>query len=229
MPKIADLTFFILLVALCGCGTNPASLSSPTKITCVALPNPLEYTSRHGISNYVLHNKLSPGLYISEKIDGEGTYFRGAAGAVTVWPENATVKTIYDGGFFVPNNPSELPRIYYYITLEPLASAPFTGKPDCTQLLYVKNPDNKKISLVAASTAGAMGGVAGRAAVPGSRVSYGQAAIGGSIGIGIVAAIINSEIGNIQLVPLPESPSFSSALRERVSQNLPLEEGSFGK
>lgn len=219
------LVALLLSLSLSACGTNPASLAAPAKVSCIHLKERMSYTATRGIVNYVWLTSLEPGLYISEKVDGEGTYFRGPSGALYVGSESAPgLSKTHDGGFWVPNDPKAPIRPYAYLST---ASVPVENVPadiECSKAAYIRSPDSKGVSVVAMGAAGGLGGIAGRAMVPNSSLSYGQSAAAGVIAGGIIALLINAEAGNILLHHVPEDPIFAAQLRELANRAVVLQE-----
>jgi hypothetical protein len=182
-------------MALAACGgpmIKPDSLKPPARIACIKLPEKLVFTSNQ--SGSISTTSLVAGLYISEKED-DGVYYRAPKGGVFINLYSVTSSN-NDGGFWVPNDPSKPVRLYAYASpsAPPEDPSPYT---ECSNVSYVKSPTSQNISVSLAALEGAVGGASARSTAPGSQVSYGQAAAGGAIGMGIVAWIINSDAGKI--------------------------------
>lgn len=212
---------------LAGCSTlvKPETMNIPARITCINVPEKLSYSTLRGLFKFKWFTSLNPGIYVAEREDAEGTYFRGPGGAVSEQtPEAPAAGKIYDGGFWLPHDPAGQPRIYGYFSADSVpVAAPIEGV-DCSMASYAKDPSGKKISVALASAGGAVGGLAGRAMVPGSRVSYGQSAAGGAIGMGIVALMINADVGKIITFPPIEDSSFTATLKELSTKAVLLEQ-----
>ena len=188
-------------------------------------------TAPNGISDGVHYElMLEKGPYIAEKEDANGTYYRAPPGALSRGPYMAWGQGGYHdnpGGFWVPHNHDESPRIYLY-RIE--AASPAIQNPvdygDCSSYSYAEDPKTKGIDLVSLSVGGALGGATARMAAPGSRISYGQAAVGSAAGMLIVGAIINADVGKIyfDVVPLSQGtgPQFATKLKELADQAVVL-------
>lgn len=115
----------------------------------------------------------------------------------------------YDGGFYIPNDPSAVAAIYEYRSIGRVPVQPSPGSADCSSVGYIKDPSTSKINFVAFGVGGAIGGATGatiaRSTVAHSNLSYGQAAgagaAGGLIGGLVVGAIVNHEMGKIVFIP----------------------------
>lgn len=159
------------------------------------------------------------GLYVSEREDELGTYYRGPGGALYVGSESAPgLSKTYDGGIWVPKNQDQLPRIYVYVRVGPAPVAPPTTDLNCMNAAIVKDASTNNVSVVSVASAGAAGALAGRASVPGSSLSYGAAGAGGAIGAGIVALLINAEQGNLYVYSAEETGGLAPKLKALVAQ-----------
>lgn len=225
-PFIRTAFALIAVSLLTACGpvmTKPESLQSPAVVQCIKLDKALSLSTVRGLLKQTWITDLREGIYFAEKEDAEGTYFRGPSAAY--WehsPDATNVSVIRDGGVWLPKSPEAEPRLYVYVSVDNVARNKTFEATDCNTVSYRKDPATKKISLFAATAAGGAGGVAARAAVPGSNVSYGQAAAGGAIGMGIVALMINADVGKIVL--LPPDPNYSKELKALRKQAITLKE-----
>lgn len=228
---LSNTLFCCLMVIACGllpgCSTlvKPEILSVPAKITCINVPEKISFSTQRGLLKVKWDTSLNPGLYVAERENAEGTYFRGPAGTVSEWAaEYPGMSKTYDGGFWIPRDATKPPLIYGYFSVDSAPVAKPIEGADCSMATYTKDPASKKISVSLAATVGAAGGAAGRAMVPGSRVSYGQASAGGAIGAGIVALMINADVGKIILFPPLEDASFIAKLKAFSAQAVSLQE-----
>lgn len=183
---------------------QPDDLELPSRVTCIDLQEPLVYQDDFGPFNVVLEHRFERGPYIAERIDDEGTYYRGPPGAyVRMSPSMKSQwggKEGLDGGFFIPHDPDGAPRIYYYMN----GSVPIVVPPksaQCTSLAYVKDPQGKKLDVGLYGLAGGLGGISGRLQVSGAPISYGQVAGAGFVSGIIIATLINMDLGKISLDP----------------------------
>lgn len=193
---------------------KPKDLHTPAQPSCVNLTESLFFTQRIGLLEALTTARLERGPYLSEKSDGRGTFYRAPPGGIRInGNESATDRNgrAYDGGFYVPDDPSEPVRMYLYGSMFPAAVEAPTAEANCSTAGYVREPDTQRVSLVAAGTGGLIGGAAGGSAArsmsSASNVSYGRAAAagagGGALGFIIVAAIANADVGKIYF---PDSP-----------------------
>lgn len=229
---------FILLSAIVvsGCvAIKPEDLAVPAQVTCVNLKQPLSASGKYGLG-YTWITRLERGPYWSEREDGKGTYFRAPPGGLSIrGPDGNGVPgwgATMDGGFYVPNDPSEPPRIYRYFSTE---AAPVLVPPedaDCSTVGYVKDPSTSKVSVWSFAAGGAVGGAAGgligRSMAQNSSMSYGQAAgagaVGGLVAGVLVAAIINADVGKI-IGGLPiQEPQFLDHLKTLQASKVPVKE-----
>ncbi len=223
------------LVAGCATSITPSDLAVPKQITCVYLSQPLTASGVYGIG-YTWITRLERGPYFSEREDDKGSYYRAPPGGYSLKGLKGEpfpgLTTTMDGGFFLPNDPNEPPRLYAYFSTEP---APVLVPPedaDCSMVGYTKDPATSRVSMLSFAAGGAVGGAAGgivgRSLANGSHMSYGQAAgvgaAGGLIGGLIVAAIINSGVGKIHSGLLVKDPVFLKQLRELGANKLPVKE-----
>lgn len=223
-----------------GCGTliKPDELRTPTTITCINLPTPISFIAERGLLNIKWETRLERGPYISEKEDDQGTYYRAFPGGVNInSPGRFSIdgkRFSNDGGFWIPHDHSALPRIYTYFSGTPGVPMEIPAEnADCSSSAYIKDPTKNKISLVefatTGATGGALGGVLGQSLAQHSGMSYGQAAgagaVGGGLGMLIVGAMINADVGKIYLYPSPpEDVAFTAKLKELADQAIQLKE-----
>jgi hypothetical protein len=169
--------------------TDPNDLQAPPEITCVFLSEPLELTALYGSFKVQWTTRLEQGAYWSEKIDAEGSYFRGPVGGISVKGKSAGAfpgqPTTTDGGFYVPNDTAQPIALYYYFSTEPVRPQ-VTQVSNCSEVAFIKDAQTRKIDLIALTTGGAIGGavggVIGNSLVRGSTISMRQAAGTGAVG-----------------------------------------------
>lgn len=227
----ASLVPLLAVGLLSGCGTAPEDLAMPMQMSCVYLSEPMSQTGEYGLANITWETRLEKGPYVSERQDENGTYYRAPAGGLrTSSPGIKTVNT-RDGGFYIPRNPNEPPKIYEYFSVE---NAPVEIPPEgvnCSNVGYIREPSTSKISVVSLAASGAIGGAAGgvigRAAVGGG-MSYGHAAgagaAGGLIAGILIAEIINADVGNIHWSWSLQDPAFIAKLRALEASKVPVKE-----
>lgn len=210
----------VLMLTGCASSVRPDKLPAPQSITCLDVRQPLSFTAKRGLFKIEWETRLERGAYISEKEDANGTYYRAPPGGIYEGrvdmkgrkPGVGTYMT-YDGGIFIPHDANAAPSLYKYFST---ASAPVEVPPEsmnCATMTYVRDPNTRKISVVSMAAATGIGAAAGSVIGTSFRsaphMSYGQAAgvglVGGAIGGLIVAAIINSEVGEIQPGPSLDS------------------------
>jgi hypothetical protein len=235
-PKALPLSF-LLSAVVAGCATpiKPDDLAVPKQITCVHLKQPLSASGTYGLNNTWI-TRLERGPYWSEREDEKGTYYRAPPGGLSIrGPDGKAVPgwgATMDGGFYVPNDPKEPPRIYRYFST---AAAPVYVPPedaDCSSVGYVKDPSTSKVGLMSFAAAGAVGGAAGgligRSMTPTSNMSYGQAAgVGAAGGLAaglLIGAMINADVGKIiGGLPIQEA-QFLDQLRTLTASKMPVKE-----
>lgn len=225
--RLATLAMAVATLLLTGCATlvKPESLAIPSSITCINVREKTSFFEERGPLKLKWETALTPGLYLSEREDKDGVYYRAPAGGLGVFSQDAPgASRTYDGGIYVPRDPAKAPLLYNYFSVDSVPPAAPVENADCTTATYVKDPVTRKISVLAIAAGGAAGGLATRTAVPGSRVSYGQAAAGGAIGGGIVAAMINADIGNINLRAPLENAAFVARLKNLAAQAIIIPE-----
>ena len=215
---------------------RPERLQTPTQLTCVNLTEPLSFTRQVGWMKVSWTMRLERGPYLSEKMDDKGTFFRAPPGGIRLAGNEPATEghgRTYDGGFYVPNDPNDAVKIYFYYSN---AAAPVevpASDADCSTAGYVKDPSTSKLSLVAMISGGAVGGtaggIAGRSLNPSSRLNYAQAAAagagGGVLAWVIIGAVTNSNVGKIYFPYSPKpDPGFLENLRALAANRVPLQE-----
>jgi hypothetical protein len=202
-------TLLTLVVLLTGCSSNlikPEQLEAPKKISCIYLPEPISYSEKveklFASANW--EYRFERGPYIAEKIDSEGTYFRGPPGAIYIGrpemkdePAGILSHMVRDGGFWIPHDQSKSPKMYNYFSMDDAPIVVPDADTTCSSFGYLADPNTSKLNIVHFAAGGALGGVLGRAMVPNSQLSYGQSAAGGLIAGALIAAIINMDVGKI--------------------------------
>ncbi len=93
---------------------------------------------------------------------------------------------------------------------------------NCANVGVTKDPVTQKLSVGLMAAAGGLGGAAGRAAVPHSGISYGQATAGGAIGGALVAYLVNQDMGKIAPIVLVKDPVMLGKLPALSAQTVPV-------
>jgi hypothetical protein len=214
---------------LAGCASSnlvpPDQLATPSTISCIQLPEALMATDLAGILKLVTETRLERGPYVSEKEDAQGTYYRAPQGGLSQYQPggNFTGKRFtMDGGFFIPKDPQKLPSLYVYTSMSDSTPVVPPEGASCANVSVTKDPVTQKLSIGLMAAAGGLGGAAGRAAVPHSGISYGQAAAGGAIAGALVAYLVNQDLGKIAPITLVKDPVMLGKLRELSTQAVPV-------
>ncbi len=138
-----------LFVLLSGCGTNPSRLKAPEQLTCVYLNDALEFSAPYGLLDLKWTTRLERGPYWSEKRDKNGTYYRAPAGGLVISASQGISleggATIFDGGFYVPDNPSKPITIYRYFGFPNAQVRVPAPDENCSSLVFDGAPDAKKV------------------------------------------------------------------------------------
>jgi hypothetical protein len=204
-------------------------------MTCVHLKEPMLENSTHGLASIPWETRLERGPYVSEREDTKGTYFRGPAGAVRMQvvgrPPIPGVASIMDGGFYIPNNPKDAPKVYYYFTTADVPARVPPEELDCSGVGYIADAAGTKLDVVPIAVGmtigGAAGGVAGRA-MAGGGMGYGEAAgagaAGGLIGGLIVVGIVNADVGNIHFAWDLQDPAFIARLNDLAAHKITIQQ-----
>lgn len=207
--------------ALAGCA-GPTNLRTPVAGTCIDVKAPLVLTDTYGPFSVEHTVRLAPGLYYSEKEDDGGTYYRGPPGALSSSrtgeedkPASMLTHMVVDGGVWLPRDPAVRPRFYWIFAKGDVASVAQPAGTECSLAALYKVPD----------TTGQVpwNGGGGTVVVSGN-MSHGQAAAGGAIAGGIINAIIDSGVGQIELgfVPQPKNEPFIATLRQLGRDAIPM-------
>ena len=243
LPSGTQVVVLLFVSVISGCATpiKPDALATPREITCLALAEPLSVTGQYGMFNVEWTTKLEKGVYLSERVDDKGTYYRAPGGGIsTTSPGGAPPPGWHvreDGGFYIPNRATDPVRIYRYFSTAEAPTDAADAASTCSTLAYTKDPSGKKLSVVSVATAGALGGATGgmigRSIAKGSTLSYGQAAgagaTGGLIAGVVVASFINSDVGKIVPALPIQDTMFMEKLRELAANSVTLKElGSAG-
>lgn len=223
--------------SLSGCaGVAPSALTTPERLSCINITEPLELTDKYGLLDIAWEVRLTPGTYISEKADEQGTYYRAPPGGVYVGkpemkdkPSGPGTHMRYDGGIFVPKTDAVKPRVYSYISLESKEERTQPKGVTCGQVVYEKDPVTGTVNLTSAAVGGGAGGIVGRAMAPKSGISYGQAAAGGAIGMLIVGSFMNAEVGRITTAIDLKNEEFLGKLRRLGNEAVPLQKNNPGQ
>src|SRR6185312_570265 len=211
----------------CAPTIRPSKLLLPKEVTCIDIPPRLEAHEIRGLLKFHWTTRIQPGPYVAEREDANGTYYRAPPGGIQILqdgteskPANQFTHMDYDGGIWVPRDPSLPPRLYTYFSTQSAAVVRVPDGATCAAATFTEDPQTKGVSLGTFAAAGALGGATGaivtRTTVHNSSMSYGQAtgvgAAGGLLGGLIVAAIINNGVGKIVSQPLPKDPKFVATL-----------------
>lgn len=209
--------------------TNPSDLKQPETASCFTLDKAISYQEPRGLLKIVWELRLERGSYVSELVDDEGTYFRGPPGTVYVGrpemknePANLGTHITRDGGIWISHDPTVKPRVYTYFSVQDAKAVVPAPNVDCHSFAMIRDPDTHKYSIAAAAVGGAAGGLLARAASPGSSTSYAQAGLGGAIGVGLVAALINSGVGEIAFERKINNGEFIARIRSARDGAIPL-------
>jgi len=210
---------------------NAQDLRRPATLTCIYLPAPMSFRAERGLMKVTWEWRLEKGPYISERENDEGIFYRAPPGGAFAGrldsldkPSGPLTHRTSDGGFWLPRDPSAAPRLYsYYLTADAPKVMPADSE-NCSSLIALKDPATSKLSAFAFATGGALGGAGARAATPGTPVSYGQAAAGGALAMGLIAGLINMDVGKILLKDPIEDTGFITKLKEFASQAVPVKE-----
>jgi hypothetical protein len=138
-----------LFVLVSGCGTNPTRLKAPEQLTCVYLNEALEFSAIYGLLDVKWTTRLERGPYWSEKRDKNGTYYRAPAGGLFIAASKESDfgggTTIYDGGFYVPDNPNKPITTYRYFGFPNAQVRVPAPSENCNSLVFDGTPDAKKV------------------------------------------------------------------------------------
>jgi hypothetical protein len=193
---VRRLAIFGAAAVAAGCGAvEPTNLPAPPTPTCILVKEPLVYKTVLGLFHVPWQTRLERGPYISEKEDAKGTYYRGPSGAYHI--SNPGLTFIRDGGFYIPNDPNAVPKLYDY---DSGADAPVQVPPlnaDCSNVGSIKAPH--------------IAPVYGHGSAP-----------GGIVGNVMGAAIANATIGEIRWGLDIDDPAFIAALRGLAAQKVPV-------
>lgn len=237
---VASLTTTAFLCA-CATGIKPDELQAPEKLTCLDVPQGVEAHEVRGLMKFHWTTRLTPGPYIAEREDINGTYYRAPSGGIYIGrddladkPPLAMLPRTFNGGIWVPRDPDKEPHLYTYFSTQEATIVPLPKNASCSNAISVPDPQSKGVSVVAFASGGAIGGATGgavaRAATPNSTMSYGQAAgvgaAGGAIGGMIVAGMINMDVGKIFHQPSSTDPKFLATLKELTRKIVPIQSSS---
>lgn len=217
---------FLLLIfsaIFSGCATlhDPADLAIPKRPTHFVLDQPLIEHKVMGLLNIKHEIGFLPGRYHAERDDGQGTYFRGPAGAIYVHTEGVEFAQYHSGGFWMPHDPALKPHFYTY------EGSMRTARPMPDEALRRTSVAEGALGgAVGGALGGAAGGVAAHAVNPKFGNSYGQAGMTGA-GAGLVAgaiigAVIAMDSGKINLGYEIADPAMAAYLRTLTQQAVPI-------
>jgi hypothetical protein len=224
-----------LLVAGCAAPLEkPESIAVPAHPTCFSLREALEATELKGLFKIEWRTRLERGAYVAVHENERGTYFRGPPGAVFMYqpkmldkPSGPLTHLTVNGGVFVPRDGSQ-PGVYAYITDQSVEKVTPPVGASCATAVVVRDPVSKGVSVkdyaIYGGAGGALGGVAAHAKVPGSSLgqTVGVGAAGGAIGMAIVGALINMDLGKIGPHSPTIDPKFNAELAAVARTAAPL-------
>lgn len=164
----------IIFFALAGCATNPESLKQPAVIQSIEIKTTLVNDETLGLAKVKWHKELKAGVYTSIGEDATGVYFEGPKACVVEQAIEMGAPVFYNGGFWLPKNQKNKPRIFRY---------------------FGSNMDEK--SAKEASNKIAYSG----ADAANSARNTPAGAVGGAIAGAIGSAIIKSSVGKIEFLP----------------------------
>ena len=225
---------------LSGCATlvEPETLRVPSQLTCFELPEPLSKTTVAGLLSVTWVTRLERGPYVAEREDATGTFYRAPPGGVAIGrpdmadkPANLLTHMTYDGGIWIPRDPSQPPHLYTYFSADATPASVPPADASCANTGVVRDPKTHGVSALkygaAFGAAGAAGGLAARV-TGATNMGYGKAAVtggaGGAIAGVIVAGFINMDVGKIQHRPPETDATFVAAIRAASAHPVNLQE-----
>lgn len=219
----------MLALSLASCATNPTSLGEPVTTTCFVLKEPLVSKEKYGLFDVEWEVRLAPGLYISEKVDAEGTYFRAPPGGVYQGrpdqahePAGVLTHLVSDGGVYLPFNKAHPARIYKYFALSDAPVVPHPADVACNKAAIARSPVTSGFDVAMPGTASKVYEIAERITVPPSGPVAGASVVGGVIGGSLVSAMIANDIGKIEPGAPVKDPRFLQTLRQLGDQAEPV-------
>lgn len=215
---------------------KPSNLSRPRELTCIDMPA-LEAHDVKGLLKVHWTTRVLPGPYVAEREDGKGTYYRAPPGGIQLIqdgtedkPASLLTHMAYDGGIWLPHDPSLPPQLYTSFSTRSASVVPFPEGATCANATFAQDPKTMGVSLAAFAAGGAVAGATGatvaRSTVSNGSMSYGQAAgagaAGGLLGGLIVGAIINNDVGKIMNQPLPKDVKFVTQLQAAAKTRIAI-------
>jgi hypothetical protein len=189
-------------------------MRKPVIVKCVYVSSPISFQAPEKYRKMFSEITLERGPYVTESENDAGVFYRGPMGALRAGQYSN------NGGFWVPKDPEAPPRLYMY-SQRGLHYEAVPEEITCASTFVIDDPQRTGDVVVAFAAGGALGGAAGRALVPGGPMTYGQAALGGMIGMAIIGAIIGPAKA-ILLQPL-DHPESAARLKELAGQAVTLE------
>lgn len=211
-----------VLAALAGCASVSDNLRTPVAGSCIDVKAPLSLTDTYGLASVEQTIRLAPGLYYSEKEDDQGIYYRAPPGGLSYSrtgeeskPAGMLTHMVVDGGIWLPRDPAIKPRFYWIFAKGDVVSVAQPAGTECSLAALQKAPD---------TTGQVPWNGVGRTIVVTGNMSPGQAGAAGGIANGIIGAIIDNDVGKIELgfLPVPKSEPFIATLRQLGRDPIPM-------
>ena len=229
------LPLLVLFGAGCGTVIEPTALREPEQRMCFMLAEPLNFDMNSGLGGVRWTMRLEQGPYVAEREDERGTYYRAPPGGVDMGrpdfrhlPPGPGSHMTYDGGVWVPKDPTQAMHVYTYFSATPAAvKVPAPGD-SCSRRGVVRAPDTggTRVTVVVTLTepGDPLPGV-GRPVAGLSPLQTGVVAgVGGALSGAIVTALINMDVGKIHPWPSPTDPAFPGPLRAAAATRSVLAE-----
>jgi hypothetical protein len=128
-------------------------LPIPKTVTCLQVKQPFTYTTSSGLFHVHQQVELGRGPYVSEREDASGVYYRAPTNAITYWLPNKKSTSVaglhhsFEGGIYVPNDPSGKPRLYVYYGTQTIAHESKEQDAECGALTYSLDPKDHSVSV----------------------------------------------------------------------------------
>ena len=186
----------VISVLLCACASAPryelAKLADVPNPKSVTITSPIFWSYK---SESALHSDFEQGLlagvYVGDKQNAEGTFFRGPDRAFFERGANSKSMAVRPGGFWVPTGRDFRPRLFFV-----------NQPPELLSNEAVMSLQNQVVT--------------GTPAL--QRANVGGTAAGTAIGLAVIEALNEAERGKIVLLPELKDAAFVSRLRSGVEQ-----------